>query len=480
MTLWRRFVRLAGAPVGLAAADGSVWIMSERAQTLARLDPVRGTMTATGPVGERPSGLVSAGGLWVAVDAGGARHRGGTLRVASPVPTTIDPAASTSNQIPAPELLGMTNDGLVALDQVPGSDAGRLVPDLAVALPRPSANGQTYTFRLRPGIHYSTGSAVRPSDVRHSFERLFELDSSGAPFFNAILGAPLCARMPSQCNLSQGIIAGDPANTVTFHLTRPDPDFLYKLTLSYAYVLPGSTPGRESSSPLPATGPYMIARYLHGRELRLVRNPHFREWSAAAQPDGYPDEIVMRLGLGEARNAALVVSGKEDFTGNIGPIQGSARTYFLIHNPSLVHTEPLLGLGFLFLNVNAPPFNDVRVRQALNYALDRTAIMAADGGPTEAQPTCQILPPELPGYQRYCPYTRHPTPDGHWQSPDLTRARRLVATSHTQGMAVSVWDTRQPQVAFSEGVVTVAALKTARLPRLAPPPPRQHVFHLHE
>jgi len=164
----------------------------------------------------------------------------------------------------------------------------RLVPDLALALPVPTGNGRTYTFHLRPGIRYSTGALVKPSDVTHSFQRLFQLGSSGTSYYPAVAGAAACLKAPRSCDLSQGIVADDRAGTVTFHLTRPDPDFLYKLTLAYADVLPASTPGRQARTPLPATGPYMITRYVPGRELLLVRNPRFREWSAAAQPTGNP------------------------------------------------------------------------------------------------------------------------------------------------------------------------------------------------
>jgi peptide/nickel transport system substrate-binding protein len=94
---------------------------------------------------------------------------------------------------------------------------------------------------------------------------------------------------------------------------------------------------------------------------------------------------------------------------------------------------------FDFLNTRAPPFDDVRVRRALNYAIDRHRVVALLGGQRNAQPACQILPPQLPGFERYCPYTRRPRADGRWTGPDLGRARRLVAASGTAGMRVRVW-----------------------------------------
>jgi ABC-type transport system substrate-binding protein/DNA-binding SARP family transcriptional activator/DNA-binding beta-propeller fold protein YncE len=452
-------VPLGGAPAALARSGGNIWIADGRDGSLLRLDPRRYAVTRF-RLGGRPSALIAAGGgLWAAVGAAGASHRGGTLTSinSSGAIDTIDPAASTTPNVAPPQLFGLTNDGLVTLNHAAGPAGTRLVPDLALALPVPAGNGRTYTFHLRPGIHYSTGALVKPTDVTRSFERLFQLGSSGTAYYQAINGAGACQQAPASCDLSHGIVANNPAGTVTFHLTQPDPDFLYKLTLTYADVLPASTPGRQARTPLPATGPYVITRYLPARELLLARNPRFREWSAAAQPAGYPDRIVMRLGLTAAQGAAAVAGGTGDFMPNLGQIPADT-TYFL-HHRSQLQINPQMSTSFLFLNVNVPPFNDLRVRQAVNLALDRGRAVNGYGGPLAAQPTCQILPPGLPGYRRYCPYTRGPGADGRWHGPDLARARRLVVASGTAGMKITVWNTPTPPTAVAETRDTVTALR---------------------
>jgi peptide/nickel transport system substrate-binding protein len=137
----------------------------------------------------------------------------------------------------------------------------------------------------------------------------------------------------------------------------------------------------------------------------------------------------------------------------------SGTSYFRHHRSQLQINTQLL-TGFLFLNVNVPPFNDLRVRQAVNLALDRGRVVAGYGGPLAAQPTCQILPPGLAGYHRYCPYTRDPAADGSWHAPDLTRARRLVAASGTAGMQITVWnDIPAPQGAVNEADDMVQTLR---------------------
>jgi peptide/nickel transport system substrate-binding protein len=93
----------------------------------------------------------------------------------------------------------------------------------------------------------------------------------------------------------------------------------------------------------------------------------------------------------------------------------------------------------MFLNTRVPPFDDLRVRQALNYAVDRKHIVDLRGETLAAQPTCQLLPPPVPGYRPYCPYTLGRNPAGTWTAPDLAKARALVAASGTRGMRVEVF-----------------------------------------
>ena len=106
---------------------------------------------------------------------------------------------------------------------------------------------------------------------------------------------------------------------------------------------------------------------------------------------------------------------------------------------SQLHVNPLHANTYLFLNTRVPPFDDLRVRRAVNYAVDRAAGVRASTRGSGGEPTCQILPPDFPGFRRYCPYTLRPAAGGEWKGPDLDRAHRLVAASGTEGAAVTVW-----------------------------------------
>jgi ABC-type transport system substrate-binding protein len=185
-------------------------------------------------------------------------------------------------------LNNLTNDGLVAFRRAGGGEGLFLVPDLANAIPTATDGGRTYTFQVRPGIHYSNGRLVRPADFRRPIERCLT-SSPGNIYFTGIVGAAACLAKPTRCDLSRGITTGP--NTVTFHLTHPDPEFLYKLALPTAEAEPADTP-LKPHFPLPATGPYMFVRFVsyHGNvaEIRLARNARFEQRSAAARPDDFP------------------------------------------------------------------------------------------------------------------------------------------------------------------------------------------------
>src|SRR5262249_26597134 len=143
--------------------------------------------------------------------------------------------------------------------------------------------------------------------------------------------------------------------------------------------------------PLPATGPYMNAIGASKHVKRLVRNPRFREWSQAAQPDGYPDEIVFRLGVTPEAQVRALLRGKAD--GVLSEAPPERVPELAAQYPNRVHTDPVAQTLYLFLNTRVAPFNDVRVRRALNYAVDRKKLLAVAKLGQPYKPSCQILPP---------------------------------------------------------------------------------------
>ena len=474
-----RTIHVGNGPAAVAVGEDSVWVANNLDGTVSRIDPGSSTVTATIPTGRGPSGVaveaqtiwvannvdasltridaatnrvvreiqldnppeglaLAGGAVLVAVRAQGLAHRGGTLTVYSGRRglQTIDPSISYESYTFA--IPSLTNDGLVAFKHVGGSDGSTLVPDLALSLPLPTDKGKTYTFELRPGIRYSTGRVVRAEDFRRAIERVFKLESLGSGYYTGILGGARCEEVTKSCDLSNGILVDNAARLVTFRLVAPDPDFLYKLTLPFAGAVPPGIPDRDvGTRPLPATGPYKIARYVPERELVFERNPFFREWSRAAQPAGYPDRIVWRLDVRADAATRAVEQGRADVAYDFVPPE--LLTEVKTQHASQLHVDPVPGTYFYLLDARLRPFNDVRVRRALNYAVDRDAVIEVARGADVAQTTCQVLPPNFPGYRPYCPYTANPSASGRWVAPDLARARRLVSASGTKGERVTVW-----------------------------------------
>ena len=363
--------------------------------------------------------------LLVATAAHAQDHRGGTLRLlASSSAGTLDPQINYTGQYW--QLFTIIYDGLVAFRKVAGPDGMVLVPDLADAIPLPTDGGRTYIFHLRPGLHFDGGRPVRASDAAASFRRMFRvLSPTAGSFYGAIAGAPACLAQPATCTLP-GVIADDAAGTVTIHLDRPDPELMMKLTLPHASILPADAPDHDTGSiPIPGTGPYRIAEYAPASHLTLERNPDFSLWSADAQPEGNPDRIEYSFGLEDEAEVTQVENDQADWMLENPPLDRLGElgaTY-----ADRVHTNPALALWFLAMNIHEHPFDDPRIRRAVNLAVDRDAVVKLFGGPRLAVPSCQILPPGLPGYQPYCPFTH-----------DLPQAQALVAQSGTAGQVVTL------------------------------------------
>jgi peptide/nickel transport system substrate-binding protein len=377
-------------------------------------------------------------------------QKGGTYTIlANSAFGVADPAQNYTLQ--EWQLLIDTHDGLVQFKRVGGAAGTKLVPDLATSIPQPTNGGKTYVFHIRKGIKFSNGQVMKPSDFVTTFERQFTVPGPTS-FYSGIVGADKCSA--KKCDLSQGVVADDSASTLTINLAAADPEFLQKLALPFAYVVPASTSKKLTGNNVPpGTGPYMWQSYNPNSEAVLVRNPHFKQWSAAAQPNGYPDKIVEKYGQTVSDEVTAVQNNQADevFDGDVIP---SDRLNELnsAKYASRVHVNALTADWYFALNTRTPPFNNLKARQAINYAADRSAYVKIGGGPSLAVPTCQILPPNFPGYKPYCPYTAG-TDHTKWTAPDLAKAKQLVQQSGTAGMKVVV-NTDIPDKALGEQMVS--------------------------
>lgn len=362
-------------------------------------------------------------------------HRGGTMRlVARSAGGTVDPHINYTLQYW--QVYQSLYDGLVAFKKAPGAEGFAKVPDLAEAIPEPTNDGKTYVFKIRKGIMFSNGQEMGVKDVVASLQRIFKVSSPTAGgFYSVIVGADACLADPATCTLEGGVVGDEAAGTVTINLTRPDAEFFDKLALPHAAILPADSPTSDVGTvPLPGTGAYFISAYDPNSGMTLSRNPHFKVWSEEAQPDGYPDVVQYDFGMTDEAQVTAVQNGEADWMFDQPPTDrlGEIGTTYA----EQVYINTLTAWWYAPMNTNIAPFDNVLARQAVNYAIDRNAMVNLFGGPVLASPICQVLPPGFPGHVPYCPYTA--SPGEKWSAPDLEKAKALVEESGTKGQKVTI------------------------------------------
>jgi ABC-type transport system substrate-binding protein len=313
--------------------------------------------------------------------------------------------------------------------QQPGSE--QFVPGLAADLPIIGDGGKLYTFRIRKHLRYADGTTVRPEDIKAFFQRILDpaMGTGGAlasGYFDDIVGMRAYAP-PGASRAHAKTIRGIEVHGsgVTFRLTRPDPDFLAKLSLRFACPQKPGGPHTRSTLPMPSTGPYRITQLTPNR-LVLDRNPYW--WSNNAAILGLDryrgrlwnfDRFVFTWGLDPHRVATDVAAGTADgaWLGMAPAADAATTTTPGVGASRLMHAEPASSVAAYAFNTHGA-FANPKLRLAANYAIDRAALsgIAGDGTPWDA-----ILP------QALLPATRPGTLFGLRSRPSI--ARRLVDAS---------------------------------------------------
>ncbi len=380
-------------------------------------------------------------------------HAGGTLHLlATGAGGTLDPQVNYTLQYW--QLYQATYDGLVTFQKVGGTPSFTVVPDLATALPVVSNGGLTYTFTLRKGIKFANGAPVTVNDVKATFERLFKVSNPNAgTWYNVIKGGDACVKTPATCSLS-GVSVNAATNTVTFTLVHQDAEFLDQMAVPFGAILPASTPAKDQgSTPVPGTGAYMFKSYDPNKSLVMVRNPYFKVWSSAAQPQGYPNEIDETFGQTVENEVTAVENGQADWV--FDPLPADRLQEVSTKYAKQINVHTLTANWYLPMNMNIAPFNNLKARQAVEYAVDKNAAVTLDGGTQLATPTCTILPANFPGHVNNCVYNKGT--GATYAGPDLAKAKALVKASGTYGMKVSLV-AQNDTVDYNEGQYVVSVL----------------------
>jgi len=327
------------------------------------------------------------------------------------------------------------------------SNCTQILPGLATTTGAVTNGGKTYKFTLRSGLKYSDGQPIKASDFKNTIIRDFRLNSPGIGFFSNIAGVDACEGNPTKCSKISGIVTDDNAGTVVINLKEPQSDFLYILSIPFTSQVPSNTPQKDTENPPPAaSGPYYFSSYSPNKQMVLLRNPNWKKGEIAAIPDGNPNKIVVTLTDDQAQSAQLVASGQQMWDGNLLPTDRLA--FYKNKYAKQINFFTTPSTYYFFMNQRTPPFDNLKARQAVNYAIDRQALVNLRGG--LGVPTWNFLPPSYPQYQKITP---NPYPY------DINKAKQLVQQSGTAGMKVTVYTISDVAVDKSTGEYLQGQLK---------------------
>jgi peptide/nickel transport system substrate-binding protein len=376
--------------------------------------------------------------------AGNASHakssKGYTLRAVIDTIDYLDPQQAYTGQ----SWWAMWNvwETLITYRHIDGAAGYKLVPGLARSLPTVSNGGRRYTFFLRKGVRYSNGKAVKASDFKYAIKREFLSTGQGVGFYTDIVGADAFSKT------LKGDIGGIQTNNKTgrivIRLTKPRGDFLTILSLLFAAPVPAGTPNSIQNGNIPATGPYKITSYTPNQGFTMVRNKYFKPTKYI--PRGVANRVDVSL-VGDANAATQrVISGQADYSNGAIPPDRIAS----VRGRGQLVLRKTANTYYFWMNVNVAPFNKLKVRQAVNYGIDRKAMQRLVWGGL-GTPTQNVLPPTYPSYRKLNLYPRN-----------LSKAKQLISQAGAKGAKVTVW-TREVSDALTAAQYYVSVLNSIGL-----------------
>jgi ABC-type transport system substrate-binding protein len=324
-----------------------------------------------------------------------------------------------------------------------GQAATEAVPDLADGPATVSGNNTVFTFKIRKGVKWAppaTGE-VSGDDFVYAVERLYDKanPSGGQSYSNLIKGAKEFG--DGKAKTISGIkVNGD---SITYTLTKPSADFLSIIALPFFAPVPRSYAskykvGPDYSKHVVGSGPYTVQSYVPTKSIELVRNSN---WDPATDPlrKAWVDKITMRIGLDPDAIQQTIERGDADISLDTQPPNASLQR--LSTDPKLKQQFAVETTGcnrYFTMETNPKAdtpqakISDVKVRQAINYAIDKIAIQRARGGPFAGDPASTILTPVLLGYSKFDLY---PSPNNQG---DVAKAKQLLSEAgYPNGITVN-------------------------------------------
>jgi peptide/nickel transport system substrate-binding protein len=320
---------------------------------------------------------------------------------------------------------------LVGYRHTPSASGNQLIGDLAAAVPTPTGGGATYTYKLRSGVKFGppVNRAVTSKDVAYAMQRLANPKDGGQYSFYYTVIKGWDAYASGKAKRISGITTPN-NSTIVFHLTEPTGDFNYRMSMPATAPIPSEVgkcfegkPGNYGRDVV-SSGPYMlegsdqvklpcaslkpVSGYdgANGTHMILVRNPNYKQ-STDPYRKNYPDRFEFRVDSNADDIYNKVLAGQlEDELASQQP--KTIRQY--VTDPNLKkRLLPNVGdrTWYLTMNLTQPPFDDIHVRKAMNYIIDKKAMQKAWGGPVVGSIATHIVPPVLynNGLAEYDPYS---------------------------------------------------------------------------
>ncbi|WP_046500390.1 ABC transporter substrate-binding protein [Streptomyces odonnellii] len=369
----------------------------------------------------------------------GTPQKGGKLTVLNTEPQSdFDPARLyTSGGGNVPSLVFRT---LTTRNRANGAAGTKVVPDLATDTGRPNADATEWTYTLKEGLKYEDGTPITSADIKYGVERSFAAElSGGAPYLRDWLVGGADYQGPYKDPKGLASIETPDDKTIVFKLRKPEGDFPFLATATqFAPVPKAKDDGAKYEEHPVSSGPYKVVKNEDdGRRLLLERNPNWSE-KTDDQRHAYPDTIDVQSGLDSAViNQRLSTSSGADAAAvttdtNLGPAElaqiGSDKAL-----AARVGTGHFGYTNYLAFNPKVKPFDNLKVRQAISYAINRTSVINAAGGSALAEPATTFLPDQAAF--GYTPYDHFPA--GKTGNP--AKAKELLKEAgYPNGLTISL------------------------------------------
>ncbi len=414
-------------PLGAAALCGAVVALA--ACSSSSTSPGSSPSSSTGS-----SPATSTGSSSPATTGG---TNGGTITIdAGTPPLSADPGLDFTTQ--GNELYSVVDTALLTFQRgVNGVGGSKIIPGLAKALPTVSNGGRTYTFFLRPGLHYSNGTAIKASDETYALERDIKIPWQAASFVSAYIAGGT-AYANGKAKTISGITTDNATGKIVVNLVAPFGPIEDIFALPGTAPVPPNTPMKNlANTGTIGDGPYMWSSITPNQTYTLVQNPKF---DIPGLSRGHAAKIVYQVNSNVTANAEAVLQNQADVFDPGDTIPASLLQQIQTQAKSRYQAVSANSSWYFWFGVNQKPFNNLDAREAVIAALDDRALSRLDSG--FLTPDCHLIPPGITGGSSgaSCPYHAADA------APNMTEAKALMAKSGMVGQAVTVYgEERSPR-----------------------------------